>query len=549
MGDRGKQASIMGIDKQDSGNGKDPAARGKGTASETIPKRTTANRRPTDIRPRSASGERKAVAAPNTTARSCSLPAVRGPHEDPSTTALYPREECGVFAVYGHPEAARVTFFGLFALQHRGQESAGIVAADGCDVWHHKGMGLASEVFKEDNLSRLKGHLAIGHVRYSTTGSSVLSNAQPFVAHHGQEYYAIGHNGNLTNTRQLRAALEERGSIFQSTMDTEVIVHLMAARLKNGFEAALTEALGQVEGAYSLVMLTRHRIIAARDPRGFRPLCLGQINGGWVVASETCAFDLVGATYIRDIKPGEIVIIDENGLRSIPPFAERQHAHCIFELIYFARPDSQIFGQNVYLCRKRLGHLLAREYQPEVDLVMPFPDSGNYAALGYAEESGLPFEMGMIRNHYVGRTFIQPTQPVRDFGVRVKLNPVRPLLEGKRILIVEDSIIRGTTSRNRVRNLRENGAKEIHMVISCPPTRHPCPYGIDFSSKGELIAAQKGEVEEIARFIGLDSLYYLSLSGMVAATGMKTDAFCLACYTGDYPLPPPPVMEKLCFES
>ena len=460
-----------------------------------------------------------------------------------------PREECGVFAIFGHPEAARMTFFGLFALQHRGQESAGIVSADGCDIWHHKGMGLASEVFKEDNLSRLKGHLAIGHVRYSTTGASVLSNAQPFVAHHGQEYYAIGHNGNLTNTRQLRAALEERGSIFQSTMDTEVIVHLMASRLKNGFAAALSAALGEVEGAYSLVMLTRHRIIAARDPRGFRPLCLGRINGGWVVASETCAFDLVGATYVRDIAPGEIVIIDETGVQSLTPFPEQDHAHCIFELIYFARPDSQIFGQNVYLCRKRLGHRLAQEFRPDVDLVMPFPDSGNYAALGYAEESGLPFEMGMIRNHYVGRTFIQPTQPVRDFGVRVKLNPVRPLLEGKRILIVEDSIIRGTTSRNRVRNLRNNGAKEIHMVISCPPTRHPCPYGIDFSSKGELIAAQKGEVDEIARFIGLDSLYYLSLPGMVEATQMPAEAFCLACYTGDYPLPPPPVMEKLCFES
>jgi amidophosphoribosyltransferase len=460
----------------------------------------------------------------------------------------YPRHECGVFAVYGHPEAARVAFFGLFALQHRGQESAGIVSTDGCDAWHHKAMGLASEVFREENLAKLKGRIAIGHVRYSTTGSSVLANAQPFLAHHGDEYYAIGHNGNLTNTQALRTALEERGSIFQSTMDTEVFIHLMAPHLKNSFEEALVRAFSQVEGAYSLVMMTRQKVVAARDPRGFRPLCLGRINGGWVVASETCAFDLVGAEYVRDVRPGEIIIIDEGGVKSLMPFPAVKHAHCIFELIYFARPDSEIFGQNVYLCRKRLGRRLAEEYCPEVDLVMPFPDSGNYAAIGYAEKSGIPFEMGMIRNHYVGRTFIQPTQPVRDFGVRVKLNPVRPLLKGKRITIIEDSIIRGTTSRNRVRNLRENGVKEIHMLISCPPTRHPCPYGIDFSSKGELIAAQKGNVKQIAEFVGLDSLYYLSLEGMVEATGMKMNEVCLACYTGDYPLPPPVKADKYCFE-
>ncbi|MDD5167603.1 MAG: amidophosphoribosyltransferase, partial [Syntrophales bacterium] len=358
----------------------------------------------------------------------------------------YPRHECGVFAVYGHPDAARVSFFGLFALQHRGQESAGIVSSDGCNIYDHRGMGLVSEVFREDNLSKLKGHFAIGHVRYSTTGSSILANAQPFLAHHADEYYAIGHNGNLTNTQALRSALEDRGSIFQSTMDTEVFIHLMAPHLKDGLEEALIKAFSQVEGAYSLVMMTRHQIIAARDPQGFRPLCLGKINGGWVVASETCAFDLVGATYVRDVAPGEIIIIDETGLKSLTPFPKFKHSHCIFELIYFARPDSQVFGQNVYLCRKRLGHRLAQEYCPDVDLVMPFPDSGNYAALGYAEESGIPFEMGMIRNHYVGRTFIQPTQPVRDFGVRVKLNPVRPLLEGKRVTIIEDSIIRGTTS-------------------------------------------------------------------------------------------------------
>jgi amidophosphoribosyltransferase len=459
-----------------------------------------------------------------------------------------PREECGVFAVYGHEDAARVAFFGLFALQHRGQESAGIVSSDGCQVREHKGMGLASAVFEEATLLKLAGSLAIGHVRYSTTGSSTLSNAQPFLAHVGEEYYALGHNGNIVNAQKLRAELEDSGSIFQSTMDSEVIIHLMAPHLKKGLEEALTIALARVEGAYSLVMLTRDRIIAARDPRGFRPLALGQLNGGWVVASETCAFDLVGARYVRDVEPGEILIIDANGCQSLKPFALVKHCHCIFELIYFARPDSQIFGQNVYLCRKRLGHQLAREYCPDVDLVMPFPDSGNYAAIGYAEQSGLPFEMGMIRNHYVGRTFIQPTQPMRDFAVRVKLNPVKPLLEGKKVMIVEDSIIRGTTSRNRVKHLQGIGIKELHMVISCPPTLFPCPYGIDFSSKGELIAAKKENEKAIAAFIGLDSLHYLTVDGMVQATGMPRECFCLACYTGDYPIAPPEKIDKFCME-
>ena len=460
-----------------------------------------------------------------------------------------PREECGVFAVYGNEDAARIAFFGLFALQHRGQESAGIATADGCQVWERKGMGLVSEVFREDTLPKLPGRLAIGHVRYSTTGSSVISNAQPFLVHHADEYYALAHNGNLINALQLRHELEERGSIFQSTMDSEVIVHLMAQHLKEGLDEALRRAFARVEGAYSIVMLTRNKVIAARDPRGFRPLSLGRLEGGWVVASETCAFDLVGAKYEREVLPGEIITIDENGLTSSMPFPRVKPAHCIFELIYFARPDSQVFGENVYLCRKRLGRNLAQEYRPDVDIVMPFPDSGNYAALGYAEESKIPFEMGMIRNHYVGRTFIQPTQPMRDFGVRVKLNPVRPLLDGKKVLIVEDSIIRGTTSRSRVRNLREIGVKEIHMVVSCPPTTYPCPYGIDFSHKGELIAAMKEDTAEIARFIGLDSLHYLSREGMVRATGMEPDNFCLACYDGEYPLTPPANMGKFCFEE
>lgn len=459
-----------------------------------------------------------------------------------------PREECGVFAIYGHEDAARVAYFGLFALQHRGQESAGIVTSNGCSVAEHKGMGLASGVFNENILKKLEGTLAIGHVRYSTTGSSTISNAQPFLVHVGDEYYALGHNGNIVNAQSLRTELEGRGSIFQSTMDSEVIIHLMAQHLKRGLDKALTIALQQIEGAYSLVMLTKDKIIAARDPRGFRPLALGKLNGSWVVASETCAFDLVGAEYIRDVEPGEILIIDAEGVKSLKPFPEMKHCHCIFELIYFARPDSQIFGQNVYLCRKRLGHELAREYHPDVDLVMPFPDSGTYAAIGYAEESDKPFEMGMIRNHYVGRTFIQPTQPMRDFAVRVKLNPVRPLLEGRKVMIVEDSIIRGTTSRNRVKNLLGIGIKEIHMAISCPPTLFPCPYGIDFSSKGELIAAKKENEKAIAEFIGLNSLHYLTVDGMVRATGMSRECFCLACYTGDYPIAPPEKIDKFCME-
>jgi len=463
-------------------------------------------------------------------------------------TSVYPREECGIFAIYGHEDAARLTFFGLFALQHRGQESAGIVTSDGCNVSEYKGMGLASEVFKEATLQKLPGKLAIGHVRYSTTGSSTLSNAQPFLVHFGDEYYALGHNGNIINAQKLREELEGSGSIFQSTMDSEVIIHLMAPHLKHGLEKALVTALNRVEGAYSLIMLTRDKIIAARDTRGFKPLALGKLNGSFVVASETCAFDLVGAQYVRDVEPGEILIIDQHGVKSLKPFPAVKHCHCIFELIYFARPDSQIFGQNVYLYRKRLGHELAREYKPDVEIVMPFPDSGTYAALGYAEESGHTFEMGMIRNHYIGRTFIQPNQLMRDFGVRVKLNPVKPLLAGKKVLIVEDSIIRGTTSRNRVQNLREIGIKELHMGVSCPPTLYPCPYGIDFSSKGELIAAKKENEKAIAEFIGLDSLHYLTVDGMIKATGLKKDCFCLACYTGDYPIVPPEKIDKFCME-
>ena len=460
-----------------------------------------------------------------------------------------PRDKCGVFAVYGHPDAARVTYFGLFALQHRGQESAGIVSTDSTTVCHHRGMGLVSEVFRENTLSTLSGHIAIGHVRYSTTGSSIITNAQPFLVHHSQDYYAIAHNGNLTNTEFLRSELEERGAIFQSTMDTEVIIHLMTPYLKLGLEEAIVKALSFVQGAYSVVMLAQNKIIAFRDSHGFRPLCLGKTDESWVVSSETCAFDLVGAKYIRDIEPGEIIIIDDNGLKSLTPFAKKKKSFCIFELVYFARPDSNIFGRNVYMCRKRLGQILAQEYKPTVDFAMPFPDSGNYAAIGYAEASRIPFEMGMIRNHYVGRTFIQPTQTIRDFDVRVKLNPVSELIEGKDIVVIEDSIVRGTTSKNRIKALKEIGVGDIHMAISCPPTRFPCPYGIDFSSKGELLAAQTSDTDEIAKFIGLKSIHYLSLDGMVRATGLPKEDFCLACYNGEYPVVPSEKMEKLLFEQ
>lgn len=470
----------------------------------------------------------------------------------PNLSPFFPqrREECGIFGVLGHPDAAKLTYFGLYALQHRGQESAGITVSDGCNVRSFKHMGLVYEVFKEDTLRALKGHLAIGHVRYSTTGSSLLANAQPFVVHHKDEYYAVAHNGNLVNAAQLRHELEREGCIFQSTMDTEVIVHLMARNLKYGLEEALIHALAPIRGAYSLVMCTSDTLIGARDPRGFRPLCIGQLNGRYVLASETCALDLIEATYLRDLEPGEIVFIDDHGLRSIKPFPKEKSAYCIFEFVYFARPDSNIFGQNVYRCRKRLGHLLSKENPVVGDMVMPFPDSGNYAALGFAEESGIPFEMGLIRNHYVGRTFIQPSQTMRDFAVRIKLNPVRKLLQGKRVILIEDSIIRGTTTKTRIKTLREAGAKELHMFVSCPPHRHPCPYGIDFSTKGELVAASHS-VDEIGKFIGLDSLNYLSLEGLLE--GAKADLnhhdFCLACFDGNYPVNFEGTVRKHCFEK
>ena len=460
----------------------------------------------------------------------------------------HPKEYCGIFGIYGHPEAARLTYFGLYALQHRGQESCGIVSADGYQVHPHRGLGLVPEVFHRDILDKLAGHLAIGHVRYSTTGSTLAINAQPFVVHHAGESLAIGHNGNLVNALELRHRLEQEGSIFQSTMDTEVIVHLMARHLRQGVVPALSAALSQVRGAYSLVLATKDKVIGVRDPHGFRPLCLGQLNGALVLASETCALDLIQAEYLREVEPGEIVVLDDHGLTSHKTLPPAPRKCCIFEFIYFARPDSRIYGANVYQIRKRLGARLAQEHPVAADLVMPFPDSGTYAALGYAETLQVPFEMGVIRNHYVGRTFIQPSQSMRDFSVRVKLNPVREVLQGKRIVVVEDSIIRGTTSRTRVQTLRQAGATAVSMVVSCPPTRFPCYYGIDFSSKGELVAAHK-TVAEIREFLGLDYLGYMSLEGMVAATRMDPEAFCLACFTGDYPVALAGTFSKTCFES
>ncbi len=459
-----------------------------------------------------------------------------------------PKEKCGIFAVVGNEDAAKLTYFGLYALQHRGQESAGIVSSDGHRVKEHKAMGLVADIFDESILNELQGHIALGHVRYSTTGSSLLVNAQPFRIQYSGKCLAIAHNGNLVNARQIREELEDGGSIFQTTMDSEVVLHLTAKCIKRGLENAMIETMAQVKGAYSMAVMTEDTIIAARDPNGFRPLCLGKLDSGYVVSSETCAMDLVDAAYLREIEPGEIVVINQSGIQSIASGIQSRKSHCIFELIYFARPDSNVFGENVYLFRKKQGKLLAEAFPRDVDLVMPFPDSGNYAAIGYAQSSGIPYEMGVIRNHYVGRTFIQPSQSMRNFGVKVKLNPVRELLKGKKVLIIEDSIIRGTTARTRVKTLRKIGATEIHMLVSCPPHRFPCYYGIDFSSSGELIAAEK-TVEEIRDFVGLDSLGYLGLEDLIKATDIPREDLCLACFDGQYPVPIDAGFTKTCLEA
>ena len=450
---------------------------------------------------------------------------------------------CGIFGISGHKEAARLTYLGLYALQHRGEESAGIVVYNGRKASFHKAMGLVGDVFGEKIIKTLRGDLACGHVRYSTTGASLSKNTQPFLANRQRGHIAISHNGNLTNALKLRQALEEQGSIFQTTMDSEIIAHLLVKSKKKDVQSSVVEALSQLEGAYSFVLISNGSLVGARDPYGFRPLCLGKLDGAYVLASETCAFDLVQAKYIREIEPGEVVFISGGKLESIKPFPETRHALCIFEYIYFARPDSNIFGKNVYLTRERLGRQLAREYPVEGDLVMPIPDSGNYAAIGFAQESGLPFKVGMIRNHYVGRTFIQPSQFIRNFKVKVKLNPIKDVLKDKRIVIIEDSIVRGTTSQIRVKTLREAGAKEIHMRISCPPLKFPCFYGIDFPTKKELIAS-KYTIGKIKDFIGLDSLEYLSLEGMLESMLLPREEFCTACFNGIYPVKPPKGISK-----
>jgi len=442
---------------------------------------------------------------------------------------------CGIFGMYGHKDVGRLTYLGLYALQHRGEESAGIVTCDSKNkITSRKGMGLVSDIFDATAIKSLHGNIAVGHVRYSTTGSSIAKNIQPFLVNHRREHILIAHNGNLTNTLALRDEMEAKGSIFQTTMDSEVIAHLITSSKKVNTKDKVIEALSRLQGAYSLVLMAGGSLIGARDPHGFRPLCLGKVDGAYVLASETCALDLIHARYVRDIEPGEIVFINKNGIKSIKPFPKQKHALCIFEYIYFARPDSNIFGHNVYLTRKRLGCELAKEACTKCDFVMPIPDSGSYAAIGFAQGRGLPFEMGMIRNHYVGRTFIQPSQFIRDFRVKVKLNPIKDALKNKKVVVVEDSIVRGTTSRVRVKTLREAGVNKMHMRVSCPPLKHPCFYGIDFPTKRELIASSKS-VKTIQRFIGVDSLKYLSLNGMLESMPLPAEEFCTACFTGKYP--------------
>jgi len=451
-------------------------------------------------------------------------------------------DECGVVAIFAHPEAEKLAYLGLHALQHRGQESAGMVTSDGLNLHQHKAMGLVADIFTEDVLSRIPGTLAIGHTRYSTAGDSALLNAQPIVVQSNKGAIAVAHNGNLVNAQQVRARLESQGSIFQTNSDTEVIVHLIALSKEHTLPEALANALRRVEGAFSLVVMSTDRIMAVRDPRGFRPLAMGRIpalegqkRDTIVFASETCAFDLIGATYEREVKPGELVVVSRAGITSSFYSTAAKQSSCIFEHVYFSRPDSMVFGRAVQTSREELGRQLAREAPVEGDLVVPVPDSGVTAAVGYAAESGIPFRFGLIRNHYVGRTFIEPSQSVRDFGVKLKLNPVRALLKGKRVVLIDDSIVRGTTSRKIVRMIRSAGAKEVHMRISCPPTISPCFYGVDTPSKNQLIAANK-TVEEIRSYIGADSLAYLSLEGMKKACGEgEKTSYCTACYTGKYP--------------
>lgn len=445
-------------------------------------------------------------------------------------------EECGIFGIYGHREAANLTYLGLYALQHRGQEATGIVSSDGQTFFQEKGIGLVSDLFTRDRLQRLQGHMAIGHNRYSTAGENSLKNAQPIMVNFALGGLALAHNGNLTNATILRDELEAYGSIFQSTSDSEVIIHLIAHSQETTLMERLTEALLRVKGAFSLVILSEEGLIAARDPYGLRPLCLGRIKDAYVLASETCAFDLIEAQYIRDVEPGELVLINEKGVHSYKPHPATRSAFCIFEYVYFARPDSRIFNHTVYEIRKNLGRQLAKEAWVQADMVIPVPDSGVPAALGYAEGSGLRYDTGLIRNHYVGRTFIEPEQAIRHFGVKIKLNTVREVLEGKRVVVVDDSIVRGTTSRKIVKMIRQAGAKEVHLRISSPPIISPCFYGIDTPTRQELIGSSH-TIEEIRQYITANSLAYLSMEGMLKAAPHKDDQYCTACFSENYPIP------------
>jgi amidophosphoribosyltransferase len=444
------------------------------------------------------------------------------------------RDECGVFGIFGHSEAARLTYLGLYQLQHRGQESCGIVSSDGAQLRSERAMGLVSEVFDEETLNRLPGASAIGHTRYSTAGEVSVREAQPFLVkgRHGQT--AVCHNGNLPFATEERKRLEEAGAIFSSTSDTEVVLHGIARSHATNIFDAIPEVLCETEGAFSMLFLTPDALIAIRDSRGFRPLALGRLGGAWVVASETCAFDLIEAEYVRDVEPGEMVTITRDGLRSSFPLPEQKRSFCIFEHVYFARPDSLIFSRSVNESRHKMGKRLAIEHPAKADIVVPVPDSGTAAAIGYAAQSGINFRQGLVRNHYVGRTFIEPKHEIRSFGVRLKLNPVRDLIKGRRVVLIDDSIVRGTTSKKIVHIVREAGATEVHVRISCPPTLSPCFYGVDTPNKSDLIAAQMS-TEEIRRFIEADSLGYLSLEGMLNATGIPGDSACVACWTGHYP--------------
>ena len=446
-------------------------------------------------------------------------------------------DECGVFGVYNHPEAANLTYLGLHGLQHRGQESAGIVSSSGDRLHEERGMGHVARVFKKNQLRRLKGDLAIGHVRYSTAGKSSLENAQPFVIESCKGEIGVAHNGNLVNAPAIRDRLEKEGSIFRTSSDTEVILHLIARSKQADLEAAIVDALKQMRGAYSLIFVARDRIIGVRDPRGFRPLSLGRLGEAHVLSSESCAFDLIDATFVRDVEPGEMVVIGPAGVKSYRPFPPEPVSQCIFEYVYFSRPDSSVFGRSVHEIRKRLGRELAKEQPVDADVVVPVPDSGMYAGLGFSEQSRIPLEFGLVRNHYVGRTFIEPRQAIRHFGVKLKLNPVRALLSGRRVALIDDSIVRGTTSRKIVAMVRSAGAREVHVRISCAPTVGPCYYGVDTPRRSELIASSH-TVDEIRRYIRADSLGYLSLEGMYRAVG-ENRSFCTACYTNDYPVPFP----------